>query len=148
MMEKVAKQGIHYWFEHIQKSFTAKMVTILNESLRRFSQRKQMITEFNASNPTMLKDAVYSSVVSSVSSTADTLTGDVTPIRDFKLDDTWPDPSKLIPLDGKISHSSTGTQCAGVIKSQKHNYAIATDLIFGNRKINVPLVIIWHNERF
>ena len=116
MMEKVAKQGIHYWFGHIRKSSTAKMVTIQNESLRRFSQQKQMITEFNASNPTMLKDAVYSIVVSSVSSTADTLIEDVTPIRDFKFDDTRPDPSKLIPLDGKISRSSTGTfdlQAAG-----------------------------------
>jgi len=111
MMEKVAMQGIHYWFGHITKSSTAKMIGILNESLRRFSQQKQMITEFNASNPTMLKDAVYSSVVSSVSSTTDILTGDVTPLRDFQLDDIRPDSSKLIPLDGMktptLSRSST-----------------------------------------
>ena len=112
MMEKVAKQGIHYYFGHIRKRRTAKMISILNESLRCFSNQKQMITEFNASDPTALKDAVYSSVVSSVSSATYILKGAATPLRHFQVDDTRPDSSKLILLDGMKTpslSSSTGT---------------------------------------
>ena len=101
VMENVAKQGIQYYFGHIKKRTTAKMISILNKSLRSFSRQTQMIEEFDASDPTMLNDAVYSSVVSSVAATTEMLTGGATPLRDFELDHTRPDSSKLIPLDGR-----------------------------------------------
>ena len=54
MMAEVVRLNIQYWFGYIHKSYTDKMIGIFNESLQRQSDKRLLIRQFDAVNPTMI----------------------------------------------------------------------------------------------
>ncbi len=66
MMEEVAKREVQYWFGYIQKSSTDKMIGVFNQSLRRLSNNRLMIRQFEALQPQEVREGVHNAVISSV----------------------------------------------------------------------------------
>ena len=63
MMAQVVKLDIQYWFGYIQKCNTDKMIEIFNESLRRLSEQRLLIRQFDAIQPSEVSEAVHRFVV-------------------------------------------------------------------------------------
>ena len=66
MMKQVVQNEVQYWFGYIQKSHTDKMISVFNESLRRLSEQRMMIRQFDAVQPSEVGEAVHRSVTASV----------------------------------------------------------------------------------
>ena len=58
MMQQVVCLDIQYWFGYINKSLTDQMIGIFNESLKRLSDHRLMIRQFDAIQPSEVGEAV------------------------------------------------------------------------------------------
>ena len=62
MMAEVVRLDIQYWFGYINKQYTDQMIGIFNESLRRQSDQRLLIRQFDAVQPREVSEAVHRSV--------------------------------------------------------------------------------------
>ncbi len=62
MMAEVVRLDLQYWFGYINKTTTDKMIGIFNESLRRQSDQRLLIRQFDAVQPAEVSQAVHRSV--------------------------------------------------------------------------------------
>ena len=66
MMRKVVRLNIQYWFGYIKKEDTDKMINIFNDSLKRLSDNRLLIRQFDAVESKQIGEAVRGSVTTSV----------------------------------------------------------------------------------
>ena len=97
-MSELVRLEIQYWFGHITKENTKKMVEVFNQSLMQLSQRTMIVNEFEALNPEKVAEAIFDSVCSSIATTATLMGRRRRSIRDFKLDRSPLDKHKIEDL--------------------------------------------------
>ena len=66
MMQDIAGKEIQYWFGYINRSYTNQMIGVFNEALRRLSDNRLMIRQFDAVQPAEIGEALHSSVTGSI----------------------------------------------------------------------------------
>lgn len=66
MMRRVVQNEVQYWFGYINKTYTDKMISMFNDSLRRLSEQRMLIRQFDAVQPSEVGQAVHRSVTASV----------------------------------------------------------------------------------
>ena len=98
MMSELVRLEIQYWFGHIQKEYTKKMVEVFNQSLMQLSHRTMIVNEFEALNPEKVAEAVFDSVCASIATTATLHGRRRRSIRPFKLDRRPPDMNRIEDL--------------------------------------------------
>lgn len=59
MMAEVVKLDLQYWFGYIKRADTDKMIGVFNESLRRQSDQRLLIRQFDAIQPAEVSKAVH-----------------------------------------------------------------------------------------
>jgi len=155
MMSELVRREIQYWFGHIRKKRTKKMVEVFNQSWMQLSQQTMIVNEFEAHNPEKVTEAVFDSVCASIVTIA-ALHG--RSIRPFQLDQSPPDIRKSeklpsatrletipedeedVPSDSKVSSSVLS---ANPIKFKApHPFGIGTSHLMyyawnENRKMSV-----------
>ena len=58
MMQQVVRLDIQYWFGYIQKGSTDQMIGIFNDCLKRLSDHRLIIRQFDAVQPNEVGEAV------------------------------------------------------------------------------------------
>lgn len=66
MMKEVVRLEIQYWFGYIKRDKTDKMINVFNDSLKRQSDHRLIIRQFEAVQPEQIGGAVHKSVTASV----------------------------------------------------------------------------------
>lgn len=97
-MKRIADREIFYHFGYIHKDSTSRMVEIFDKCLVSKAGISASIQEFDASQPANLDEAVYRSVVKSISSTLERMTSTdkaTKKERPFHLMDTVPEFDEL-----------------------------------------------------
>ena len=105
IMERIAELEIQYWFGHIKKQLTDKMIEVFSKSLLKFSDRELAIRQFDAGNPALLETLLSTSTLASIGSTVDTQLGKKPPVRKFNLATKYPDFNPLPIRHGKKTRS-------------------------------------------
>ena len=99
LMERVWMLNINYWFGYVDKSATEKMVQEFSKMLQNASGRELKIEKFDATDPTSIEEMVYDSITTSISLTKSSMMGTKTPIRNYSIDETPTNWSKLLVRD-------------------------------------------------
>ncbi len=59
MMAEVVKLDLQYWFGYINKHLTDQMIKVFNDSLRKQSDQRLLLRQFDAVHPDEVSQAVH-----------------------------------------------------------------------------------------
>ena len=96
MMTKVRDHEVQYWFGYINREYTDKMISVFNEYLQRISNQRLLIRQFDAMQPSEIRDSVRRSVTASIHGSE---AAKKARVRSYKLDTAIPDWSSVTIIE-------------------------------------------------